>query len=89
VTVAEGLERPGRERSPRLVGWIVQVGFLTAFAVIALLFGLWFGVQLLGTQRDGIEAINRIQDVEALQTRQLQQLDQRLERLERAAGTGP
>ena len=76
-------------RPPRLLRWVVQVGFLTVFAVVVLVYGLWFGVQLLGTQRDGIEAINRIQDVEAIQVRQLQQLDQRLERLERAAGTGP
>ena len=75
----------GRERRPpRLLWWVVQVGFLTVFSVIALSFGVWFGVQLMATQRDGIESINRIQDVEELQARQLQGIDQRLERLERA-----
>ena len=73
-------------------GWLRAAwvyGFTLVFSVTALVFGMWFGVQLMATQRDGIEAINRIQDVEALQSHQLAGLDERLERLERAAGTGP
>lgn len=89
MTTVASREPAPEERAPRVLRWIVQVGFTLAFAVVALLFGLWFGVELLNTQREGIEAINQIRDYEMVQSRQLQQIDQRLERIERAVGTTP
>lgn len=78
-----------RRAPPAVLRWVVQVGFLVVFAVVALVFGLWFGVNLMETQRAGIESINRIQDVETIQVRQLAQINERLERVERAVGSGP
>ena len=79
MIVAQPARAEPRERAPRLVSWIVQVGFTLAFAVVALVFGLWFGVQLLATQREGIASINRIREVETAQAQQLAELNQRLE----------
>jgi len=62
---------------------ITRVGFLVVFAMVSLVFGLWFGAQLLATQREGITAIAHIQELEADQARQLEEMNQRLERIER------
>lgn len=78
-------------RPPRLLGWVVQVGFTLAFAIVALLYGLWFGQQLIVTQRAGVESIRRIEVFEQEEVYQLRQISERLDRIEitLAAGTSP
>jgi len=67
-------------------GWarlLTLYGFTTVFALISLVFGLWFGTQLLATQREGITSIAHIQELQRVQAQQLQEVNDRLERLER------
>jgi hypothetical protein len=80
--VAAVSEPPGP--APR--GWLRAIwfyGFTLVFAVACLVFGLYFGVQLLETQREGIAAINGIQAAEEVQLHQLEEISARLERIER------
>ena len=66
-----------------MAGWVRavwQYGFVTGFACLATVFGVWFGVQIVATQREGIEAIHHIQDAEYAQAQQLAEMNQRLER---------
>jgi hypothetical protein len=68
-------------------GWLRAIwayGFGLVFSVTALVFGLYFGVELLRTQREGIESIGHIQDAEQVQVHQLEEISQRLERIERS-----
>lgn len=69
----------GRESWFRLA-W--QYGFAFIFAVIAMVYGLYFGNQLLKTQREGIESISRIEIFEQEQVYQLRQISERLDRIE-------
>jgi len=65
----------------KVIGAVVQVGFLVVFAVVMLIYSIYFGNELLKTQREGIVSINRILDAEQTQTQQLQEMNQRLDRL--------
>lgn len=78
-------------RPPRLLWWAVQLGFLTVFGVAALGYGLWFGTQLVATQRQGLEAIAKIEIFEQEQVYQMRQMSERLDRIELklAAGAPP
>lgn len=72
-------------------GWwrvLWNFGFPMLFGLIALGYGLWFGTQLVETQRSGIEAITRIETYEAEQTYQLRTLEERLYRIEVAVRSG-
>ena len=62
---------------------VVRYGFATAFAMLCAVFGLWFGVQLLQTQREGIAAINQIRAEQTHQTQEVKEVNQRLELLSR------
>lgn len=74
-------------------GWLEAAwrwGFPLVFAVTALVYGLYFGNQLLQTQRQGVESISRIEAFEQEQVYQLRQISERLDRVEAklAAGGG-
>lgn len=69
-----------------------QYGFALIFAVVTMVYGLYFGNQLLKTQRDGIESISRIEIFEQEQVYQLRMISERLYAIESkvndsAAGT--
>lgn len=73
-----------RESTPEVwvrLAW--TYGFVLLFALIALGYGLWFGQQLIQTQREGVDAITRIEVYEEQQTQQMNEINQRLERIER------
>ena len=63
----------------KLIAAVVQVGFLVLFAVVMLVYSIYFGNELLKTQRDGIVSINRILDLEQAQAQQLHEINARLD----------
>lgn len=66
-------------------GWgrlLWSYGFPMLFAVVCLGYGLWFGTELIKTQRAGIGAIQRIEVYEQEQTYQMRQMEEHLYRLE-------
>jgi len=78
--------RDGERRESAPETWVRLAwtyGFVLLFALIALGYGLWFGQQLIETQRQGVDAITRIEVYEEQQTQQLNEINQRLERIER------
>jgi len=77
---------PERRRESAPETWVRLAwtyGFVLLFALIALGYGLWFGQQLIETQRQGVDAITRIEVYEEQQTQQLNEINARLERIER------